>query len=247
VQFSIGAVAAEVSVEDAGSVIVRARGASVRYGTETPVLTQVDLALHAGSFHFVVGPSGAGKSSLLRLLSLSLKPCAGTIMLFERDVLTLSRADAATFRRRLAVIFQDLRLLDHLSAVDNAALPLRIAGCDPVMARGHAAELLVWLGLGDALDALPPSLSMGQRQLVAAARAVAGRPQLLLADEPTSYLDPELSARLMRLFAQLNRLGTAVLLATHSRDLLRRHPYPVLRIENGRVCSEQDGILTLAA
>jgi cell division transport system ATP-binding protein len=229
----------------ARDTLVEVEAATVGYLPGSPVLHDLSFCLAPGSFHFVVGPSGAGKTSLLRLLSLSLPPAAGTIRLFGRDVLHLQPAERASMRARLAVIFQDLRLLGHLSAVDNAALPLRIAGCDPAAARAHAAALLEWLGLGDVLRCPPASLSMGQQQLVAAARATITRPCLLLADEPTSYLDPALSSRLMQLFAQLNRLGTAVLLATHSRDLLQRHAYPVLRVGNGRIEPEQ--ILTLAA
>lgn len=218
--------------------IVELHRTAMGYGRQPAVLRDIDLELEPGSFHFVVGPSGAGKTSLLRLLSLCVPPRAGTLNLFGRDVSALDSAGRTATRRRLAVIFQDLRLLDHLTVVENVSLPLRIAGCTAPEATTHAQALLRWLGLEGAVATGPGDLSMGQRQLVAAARATIGRPALLLADEPTSYLDPQLSARLMRLFAQLRDLGTAVLLATHSRDLLVRYRFPVLRIEHGRVLPE---------
>ena len=187
----------------------------------------------AGSFHFLVGPSGAGKTSLLRLLSLSHPPSPGTLVLFGRDVSKLDRAGAGGLRRRIGVVFQDFRLLDHLTAFDNVALPLRLGGAGDEQISTHVSELLGWLGLGEVLERKPPELSMGQRQLVAVARAVIGRPSLLLADEPTSSVDPARS-RLMHLFLSLHRLGTAVVLATHNERLVRRYPFPVLQMAAGR-------------
>lgn len=220
---------------ESGATIVRLQQIGMRYGEAGDVLRDVDLSLRVGSFHFLVGPSGAGKTSLLRLLSLSHPPSHGTIVLFGRDVSKLDRDDITSVRRKVGVVFQDLRLLDHLSAFENAALPLRIAGASDEQITSYVTEMLTWLGLGGLVDARPPVLSMGQRQLVAVARAVVCRPSLLLADEPTSNLDPERAERLMHLLIQLHKLGTAVVLATHSRDLLHRYPFPVLRMDAGRL------------
>lgn len=206
----------------------------MRYGA-VPALHGVDLRLTAGSFHFVVGPSGAGKTSLLRLLSLSHPPAEGKLVLFGRDVAKLDREGLAAVRRRIGVVFQDFRLLDHLSAFDNVALPLRINGASDEQISAAVSDVLTWLGLGEVMERRPPELSMGQRQLVAVSRAVMCRPSLLLADEPTSSIDQALAQRLMRLFLSLKRLGTAVLLVTHAEQLLERYPFPVLRMEGGRL------------
>lgn len=207
----------------------------MRYGTADEVLHDLDLALAAGSFHFLVGPSGAGKTSLLRLLSLSHPHCRGTVTLFGRDVAKLEREETAALRRRIGVVFQDFRLLDHLSAFDNVALPLRIAGSNEERISTSVSEMLGWLGLAEVMEKKPSELSMGQRQLLAVARAVINRPSLLLADEPTSHMDPARGRRLMHLFTSLHRLGTAILLATHSEDLIRRYDFPVLHMEAGRL------------
>ncbi|HMR29991.1 MAG TPA: ATP-binding cassette domain-containing protein [Geminicoccaceae bacterium] len=224
---------AGVGLSDDGATVVRLHQIGMRYGVAGEVLRDVDLVLRAGSFHFLVGPSGAGKTSLLRLLSLSYQPSRGTVSLFGRDVSKLGREEAGTVRRRIGVVFQDLRLIDHLSAFENVALPLRIAGASDIQIASYVSEMLGWLGLGEMVDAKPKSLSMGQRQLVAVARAVVCRPSLLLADEPTSNLDPARAERLMHLFVQLHKLGTAVVFATHSQELLRRYTFPVLRMEAG--------------
>lgn len=223
-------------MNDAGAPIVRLHQVSMRYGT-VDVLRGVDLELRTGSFAFLVGPSGAGKTSLLRVLSLTHPPAAGSIALFGRDVAKLRPDEALGLRRRIGVIFQELRLLDHMSAFENVALPLRLAGAAEAQIGGYVSELMEWLGLAGVMESRPPALSMGQRQLVAAARAVVARPGLVLADEPTSNLDPDKTARLMHLLEQLHRLGTVVVLATHSRELLRRHPHPVLRMEAGRLAA----------
>jgi cell division transport system ATP-binding protein len=222
-------------VSESGATIVRLHQIGMRYGDAEEVLHDIDLTLRAASFHFLVGPSGAGKTSLLRLLSLSHAHCRGTITLFGRDVSKLSREEAGMLRRRVGVVFQNLRLLDHLSAFDNIALPLRIAGATDEQISRWVSEMLSWLGLADVLEVTPPNLSMGQQQLVAVARAVVCRPSLLLADEPTSNLDPRRADRLMHLFVQLHKLGTAVVLATHSQETLRRYAFPVIGIEAGRL------------
>jgi len=205
----------------------------LRYGLGPEVLRDVTFALQPGSFHFLTGASGAGKSSLLSLLYLARRPSRGTMHMFGRDVARMARRDLPGLRRRIGTVFQDFRLLDHLSVIDNVALPLRVQGADEGQLREHAAELLVWVGLGDHLDALPPTLSGGQKQRVAIARAVIGRPKLLIADEPTGNVDDLIALRLMRLFEELNRLGTTIVVATHNMQLVRESRHPELRLEDG--------------
>lgn len=217
------------------TTILELAGVTMRYGQAPPVLRGIDLRLDAGSFHFLSGPSGAGKTSLLRLLSLAVPPSSGSITLFGRKIDKIDSSERAALRQRIGVVFQDFRLLEHLTAFENVALPLRINGADEDETARFVADMLGWLGLGDKLEALPGALSMGQRQMVCIARAVVGRPRLLLADEPTSNIDAENAVRLMNLFVQMHKLGTAVLLATHSSALIERHPYPVLRLARGRL------------
>ncbi len=205
----------------------------LRYGLGPEVLRDVSFELAPGSFHFLTGASGAGKSSLLSLLYLARVPSRGTVHLFGRDVSRVVRAELPGLRRRIGTVFQDFRLLDHLSVVDNVALPLRVQGTDERQVRDHAAELLAWVGLGDHLGALPPTLSGGQKQRVAIARAIIGRPQLLIADEPTGNVDDRIAIRLMRLFEELNRLGTTIVIATHNLQLVRESRHPELRLDDG--------------
>ncbi len=219
------------------TVILRMRSVGMRYAAGAEVLHDIDLVLKAGSFHFLVGPSGAGKTSLLRVVSLSVPVCRGSIELFGRDTAELDEAERTRLRRRIGVVFQDFRLFDHLSAFDNVALPLRLAGLAEERVAGPVSELLAWLGLGGMAGLPPPRLSVGERQLVAAARAVITRPCLLLADEPLSNLDGRRAERLMYLFTELNRRGTTVLLATHNNDLLERHRFGILEMDAGRLKS----------
>ena len=211
----------------------------MRYGGSAEVLRAIDLRLAAGSFSFLMGPSGAGKTSLLRVLALDLPIARGRLTLFGRDVATLDRTAAGALQRRIGVVYQDFRLLDHLSAFENVALPLRLSGADDGPIDRHVGELLDWLGLGAAAAQPPPELSMGQRQLVAIGRAVVGRPALLLADEPTSSVDATASGRLMHLLRSLHRLGTTVVVATHNERLVRQHGFPVLRLAGGRLLAAE--------
>jgi cell division transport system ATP-binding protein len=208
---------------------------NVRYGTGPEVLKSVGFTLPKSSFHFLVGPSGAGKSSLLRLMYLALRPTSGTVRLFGRDVRHLTRDDVALMRRQIGVIFQDFQLLEHLTAFDNVALPLRVAGNRESRIRSHVTELLSWVGLANHLRAYPPTLSGGQQQRVAIARAVIGQPALLLADEPTGNVDDTIAVRLMYLFEELNKMGTTVVIATHNEGLVSRFVHPQLRLEQARV------------
>ncbi|MBL8773369.1 MAG: cell division ATP-binding protein FtsE [Phenylobacterium sp.] len=215
--------------------ILRFAGVSMRYGRGPEVLNDVSLSLPRGSFHFVTGPSGAGKSSLLKLIYLAARPSSGSVRLFGEDVTAMPAREMPRIRRRIGVVFQDLLLLDHLSAFDNTALPLRIAGHKAAEYRNDVAELLTWVGLGQRMEALPPTLAGGEKQRLAIARAVVNRPEILLADEPTGNVDHEMALRIYRLFVELNRLGTTVIIATHDQDLVARSGRPVLHLERGRL------------
>lgn len=214
---------------------VRLRGVGFGYATSGAVLRDVNLILPRGSFHFLTGPSGAGKSSLLKLLTLAARPNAGTIHMFGQDVTRIARRDAPGLRRRMGVVFQDFRLLDHLSAFDNAALPLRLAGETRDQHAGDVEEMLRWVGLGARMQARPPELSGGEKQRLAIARAVIGQPGLILADEPTGSVDAAMGERLLRLFQSLNRLGATVLIASHDQGLAERSGAGLLRLEAGRL------------
>ena len=205
----------------------------MRYGTGPEVLREVTFSLRPGSFHFLTGRSGAGKSSLLKLMYLAHRPSRGLVTLFDEDIATLPRKRLPFLRRRIGVVFQEFRLLNHLSAFDNVALPLRVAGVKEGTIRKHVDELLAWTGLGEHIEARPPTLSGGQQQRVAIARALISRPDLLLADEPTGNVDDALGVRLLYLFEELNRMGTTVVIATHSENLVSRFKKPILHLEDG--------------
>jgi len=215
--------------------IVRFDQVGVRYGAGPEVLSDVAFSLEPGSFHFLTGESGTGKSTLLRLIYLAMRPTRGLVHLFGRDISTLPRDDVPGLRRRIGVVFQDFQLLDHLSAVDNVALPLRIVGARGGAVRQHVSELLRWVGLGDRLSAKPATLSGGEQQRVAIARAVINQPKLLLADEPTGNVDDNIGVRLIQLFEELNRMGTTVIIATHNSGLVDRFHYPCMELEDGAV------------
>jgi cell division transport system ATP-binding protein len=227
---------AQVAAGDSSAdEILRFSDVSMRYGRGPEVLSNVSLSLPRGSFHFITGVSGAGKSSLLKLIYLAARPSAGTFRLFGEDVVKMTARDLPMARRKIGVVFQDLLLLDHLSAFDNTALPLRIAGHKAADYRGDVAELLTWVGLGGRMHALPPTLAGGEKQRLAIARAVVNRPEILLADEPTGNVDHEMALRIYRLFVEMNRLGTTVIIATHDQDLVARSGRPVLHLEKGRL------------
>ena len=213
--------------------VVRLENVGLRYGQGPEVLRDISFSLEKGSFRFLTGPSGAGKSSLLKLLFLALKPTRGLMSVFGQDVMALGQADVPSLRRRIGVVFQEFRLLNHLSTYDNVALPLRVMGQREEDYRADVMELLSWVGLKEQARAFPAVLSGGEQQRVAIARAVIAKPELLLADEPTGNVDPALAKRLVRLFLELNRLGTTVLIATHDNSLFAQAKAPVLRIENG--------------
>jgi cell division transport system ATP-binding protein len=215
--------------------MVRFENVGMRYGAGPEVLRDVSFVLEPGSFTFLTGLSGAGKTTLLKLMYVAEPPSRGLITLFGNDLATARRDQLPALRRRIGVVFQDFRLLDHLSAFDNVALPLRLAGKRDADYSHDVRELLSWVGLSDRLSAPPPTLSGGEQQRVAIARAVVARPDLLIADEPTGNVDPEMGARLIRLFTELNRLGTTVLIATHDRALIESTRAREMRLVEGRL------------
>ncbi len=215
--------------------MVQFENVGLRYGLGPEVLRDVTFQLHPQSFQFLTGPSGAGKTSLLRLLFLSLRPTRGLITLFGHDLATLSSDALSTLRRRVGIVFQDFRLLDHLTTFENVALPLRVLGREESSYRAEVTELLQWVGLGERMWALPPILSGGEKQRAAIARAVIGRPQLLLADEPTGNVDPNLARRLLRLFVELHKSGTSVMIATHDIALMDQYDASRLVLHEGRL------------
>jgi cell division transport system ATP-binding protein len=215
--------------------MIRFDNVGMRYGSGPEVLRDLSFRLAPGSFHFLTGPSGAGKSTMLRLMYLAQRPTRGLVNLFDRDIATLKRDELPALRRRIGVVFQDFRLLDHLTALENVALPLRVAGAVGTEVDRHVAELLAWVGLADHINARPPTLSGGQQQRVAIARAVIGSPALLLADEPTGNVDDRIALSLLHLFEELNRHGTTVVIATHNEQIIERFGHPVLHLEDGEL------------
>ena len=216
--------------------IVQFDNVGLRYGTEREVLSDVSFTLYPGSFYFLTGASGAGKTSLLRLLYLAQRPSRGIIRMLDTDVITVPRNRLPDFRRRIGVVFQDFRLVPHLSAFDNVALPLRVSGVPESEIRKPVADMLDWVGLEQRREARPATLSGGEQQRVAIARAVIARPEILVADEPTGNVDPDMALKLLRLFEALNRLGTTVVVATHDVHLLKKVPDSlIMRLDRGRL------------
>ncbi|WP_260926690.1 cell division ATP-binding protein FtsE [Novosphingobium sp. 9] len=223
--------------------IVHFDNVGLRYSAEREVLADLSFTLFAGRFYFLTGASGAGKTSLLKMLYLAQRPSRGMIRMFGTDAITLPRRRLPAMRRRIGVVFQDFRLVPHLSAFDNVALPLRVAGIAEREIEKPVADILQWVGLAERRDAPPAALSGGEQQRVAIARAVIARPAMLVADEPTGNVDPEMALKLLRLFEMLNRQGTTVVVATHDLDLLRKVPDSlIMRLDKGRL-SDPTGML----
>lgn len=231
-------------MNDKPAAIVKFDNVGLRYGTDAEVLSDVSFTLFPGSFYFLTGASGAGKTSLLKLLYLAQRPSRGSIRMFGKDMITSPRSSLPEFRRRLGVVFQNFRLVQHLSAFDNVALPLRLAGTDEAKVLRSVTDMMEWVGLSHRMQALPQTMSGGEQQRVAIARAVIARPQVLIADEPTGNVDPEMALKLLRLFEALNnRVGTTVIVATHDVHLLKKVPESlIMRLHKGRL-SDPTGAL----
>jgi cell division transport system ATP-binding protein len=206
----------------------------LRYGTGAEVLRDLDFRLSGGGFYFLTGPSGAGKTSLLKLLYLDQRPTRGRMAVFGDELSEAPREALPAYRRRIGVVFQDFRLIRHLSTFDNVALPLRISGQTETEVEGPVREMLAWVGLSDRASARPPTLSGGEQQRVAIARAVIARPELVIADEPTGNVDAAMAERILHLLTSMNRLGTTVIVATHDVSLIAATPgAQLIRLEKG--------------
>ncbi len=215
--------------------MVRFENVGLRYGMGPEVLKDISFSIEPRSFQYLTGPSGAGKTTLIRLVLMALKPTRGLVNLFGQDVARLDNDMLTAFRRRMGIVFQDFRLLDHLTLYENVALPLRVLGKEEASYRAEVVELLRWVGLGERMHAVPPVLSGGEKQRAAIARALISRPELLLADEPTGNVDPGLGKRLLRLFMELQSLGTAVVIATHDLALMELYDAPRLVLVDGHL------------
>ncbi len=215
--------------------MIRFENVGLRYGMGPEILQDLTFRIEPQSFQFLTGPSGAGKTSLIRLLFMSLWPTRGLIRVFNRDLSVIEKQELPKLRRKIGVVFQDFRLLDHLTTYENVALPLRVLGKEESEYRSDVIDLLKWVGLGERMHVLPPVLSGGEKQRAAIARALITRPEVLLADEPTGNVDPPLARRLLRLFIELNKLGTSVVIATHDIALLEQVDARRMVLADGRL------------
>ena len=224
--------------------IVKFDNVGLRYGTDPEVLSNLSFTLYPGSFYFLTGASGAGKTSLLKLLYLAQRPSRGGIRMFGQDLITMPRGRLPDLRRRLGVVFQNFRLVPYLTAFDNVALPLRLAGTEEKKVVKAVTDMLEWVGLSHRAHAVPATMSGGEQQRVAIARAVIVRPKMLIADEPTGNVDPDMALKLLRLFESLNnRVGTTVVVATHDVHLLKKVPDSlIMRLHKGQL-SDPTGAL----
>ncbi len=221
-----------LKIDNGFDSIIEMQNVGIRYGQGPEILSDIKLSLKKGSFHFLTGKSGAGKTSLLSMMYLAQKPSRGLVSVFGKNVNFTNRDSLALLRRRIGVVFQDFRLLDHLSAFDNVALPLRVCGMEEKEVRKRVIELLQWVELDQYIQSPTSTLSGGEKQRIAIARAVINRPDLLLADEPTGNVDNDIAPKLMKLFVELNKLGTTVVIATHSEKLISDFSYPRLHLQN---------------
>ena len=215
--------------------MIQFENVGLRYGLGPEVLSDLTFDIPANSFQFLTGPSGAGKTSLLRLMLMSLKPTRGVVRVFGKEASQIPRKQMPEIRRKVGVVFQDFRLLNHLTTYENVALPLKVIGKDESSYRTDVTELLKWVGLGERMHALPPVLSGGEKQRAAIARALIDQPSILLADEPTGNVDPPMARRLLRLFIELHRSGTSVVIATHDMGLMDQYEARRLVINEGRL------------
>lgn len=225
--------------EQDGDLLVRFENVGLRYGLGSEILKDLSFEIAPRSFQFLSGNSGAGKTTLLRLMLATLKPTRGLIHLFGEDVSRMNKDRVTALRRKMGIVWQDFRLLDHLTTYENVALPLRVQGKDEASYRAEVIELLRWVGLGERMYVPPAILSGGEKQRAAIARALIVRPELLLADEPTGNVDPQLAKRLVRLFVELNKLGTAIVMATHDWHLMEQIPARRLVLAEGRLRVEE--------
>ncbi|MGI9353270.1 MAG: cell division ATP-binding protein FtsE [Rhizobiaceae bacterium] len=215
--------------------MIKFENVGLRYGLGREVLSDLSFQVAPNSFQFLTGPSGAGKTSLLRLMLLSLRPTRGIVHVFGKEASKIPPKEMPIVRRKIGVVFQDFRLLNHLTTYENVALPLQVRGKMEAGYRKDVTDLLDWVGLGDRKHVLPPVLSGGEKQRAAIARALIDQPDVLLADEPTGNVDPPLARRLLRLFIELHRSGTSVVIATHDLSLMDQFDARRLVLNSGRL------------
>ena len=216
-------------------MLVKFENVGLRYGLGAEILRDLSFDIKPRSFQFLSGPSGSGKTTLLKMMLATLKPTRGLVHLFGRDAGRMGKDEQTEVRRKIGIVLQDFRLLDHLSTYENVALPLRVQGREEAGYRAEVIDLLRWVGLGDRMNVPPAILSGGEKQRAAIARALIVRPELLLADEPTGNVDPVLAKRLVRLFIELNKIGTAIVMATHDWALMEQIPERRLVLNDGRL------------
>jgi cell division transport system ATP-binding protein len=209
-----------------------------KYGNEAPALLDVSLEIRKGEFVFLTGPSGAGKSTLLRLIFCAQPPTAGQVLVFGRNVARIRASSVPYVRRSIGVVFQDFKLLENRTLAENVAFPLQVKGVRPAEVARRVTQALRGVGLEHRASRFPLSLSGGEQQRAAVARALVGDPALLLADEPTGNLDAERTAEVLQLLEAANARGTTVVVATHDRALLSRHKKRVIALEGGRVVAD---------
>ncbi|MBN9413157.1 MAG: ATP-binding cassette domain-containing protein [Candidatus Paracaedimonas acanthamoebae] len=215
--------------------IVQFERVSLKYDQGPSVLEDVSFKLSPGTFHYLTGASGAGKSSLLKLIYKGFKEYRGTIQVFGNDLRYMKNQAVSLYRQKIGIIFQDFLLLEHLTTLDNIALPLRLRGDGWLHSQKKARQMMEWIGLGGFEEAMPSTLSGGQKQRAVIARSVMNKPKLLLADEPTGNLDDENAAKLLYLFEELNRGGITIIMATHNKDLTTEFPHPIIRLAEGQI------------
>lgn len=217
--------------------MIRLQNICKRYPDSGEILTQIDLQLNDGEMCFVTGPSGSGKSTLLKVIALIEAPTRGKLYFDERNVTDLNKTSISTFRKKMGLVFQDHRLLNDRNVFENVALPLRINGFNPKDIPRRVRAALDKVNLLNKEKSRPISLSGGEQQRVGIARAIVHRPRLLLADEPTGNLDPELSADIMKLFLDFNQVGVTALIASHDVSLIKGFNKKIMHIESGRLAT----------
>ena len=215
--------------------MIELKNVSLRYNLNREILNNVSFAIEPGGFYYITGSSGAGKTSLLKLLFLSLKPSDGKVSVFGHDISKISNYKKQLLRRRIGFVFQDFRLLNHLTTYENIALPLRVRGEDEINYKKDVIELLKWVDLEHCIHSKPEVLSGGEKQRAAIARAVIGSPEIILADEPTGNVDPDIASRILKLFLELNKLGTSIVIATHDTAIIKQIKKPIIELKTGKI------------
>jgi len=215
--------------------VIETQSLAKSYGRGMFALRDLNLKIDRGEFAFLTGPSGAGKSTLLRLLLLQEKPSEGEVIVAGRNLSHLTRDEVQAYRRTVGFVFQDFKLIASKTVFDNVSFTLRVLGQPIEEQRRRTYQVLKWVGLQHRLNALPEELSGGEQQRVAIARALVNEPHLVLADEPTGNLDPDLSLEIMNLFRDINARGTTVLVATHDRELIKWVGRRVIQLDHGHM------------